>query len=46
MRDFAVITIKNAAGTTLFSGGAAPPGKFPGSTQATGNNTFQNVPEP
>ena len=42
--DQARITIKNAADTIVFGGSAAPPGKFPGSTQTTGVNTYQNVP--
>jgi hypothetical protein len=40
--DSAQITIKNSGGTTIFSGSAAPPGKYPGSDQTTGNNTAQN----
>jgi hypothetical protein len=39
--DSAQITIKNSGGTTIFSGTAAPPGKYPGSDQPTGNNTAQ-----
>ena len=39
--DSAQITIKNAANTVVFQGSAAPPGKFPGSTQTTGYNTAQ-----
>jgi streptogramin lyase len=40
--DSAQITIKNSGGTTIFNGTAAPPGKFPGSDQPTGNNTAQS----
>jgi hypothetical protein len=42
--DSARIQIVNATGTIIFQGVAAPPGKFPGSTQATGYNTAQLLP--
>jgi hypothetical protein len=40
------LQIRNAAGAIIFNSDplGSPPGPFPGSTQATGNNTFQNVP--
>jgi hypothetical protein len=37
--DSAVITIRDASDRIVFQGTAAPPGQFPGSDQATGNNT-------
>ena len=42
--DRAQITIRNAANAVVFQGSAAPPGKFPGSTQTTGYNTAQLSP--
>jgi hypothetical protein len=45
--DTAVIQIRNATGTLIFSSPLAPPprpGPFPGSTQPTGNNTIQTLP--
>ena len=42
--DLAQITIKDAANAVIFQGSAAPPGKFPGSTQTTGYNTAQLSP--
>jgi hypothetical protein len=39
--DRVSITITDASGFRFFGGTAAPPGKFPGSDQATGNNTAQ-----
>ncbi len=42
--DRAQITIRNAANAIVFQGSAAPPGKFPGSTQPTGYNTAQRLP--
>jgi hypothetical protein len=40
-RDRVELTVKNTAGTIVFQGTAAPPAKFLGSSQATGNNTAQ-----
>jgi hypothetical protein len=42
--DSARIQIVNSTGTIIFQGVAAPPGKFPGSTQTTGYNTAQLRP--
>jgi uncharacterized repeat protein (TIGR01451 family) len=39
--DRVALTIRNAANAVVFQGTAAPPAKFPGSDQATGNNTAQ-----
>jgi hypothetical protein len=41
--DRVELTIRNAAGAVVFQGTAAPPATFPGSDQATGNNTAQLV---
>ncbi len=43
-KDSARIQIVNSAGTIIFQGVGAPPGKFPGSTQTTGFNTAQLLP--
>jgi hypothetical protein len=37
--DSVQLTIRNASNAIVFQGVAAPPGKFPGSNQATGYNT-------
>ena len=37
--DSAQLTIRNASNAIVFQGSAAPPGPFPGSSQATGLNT-------
>ena len=42
--DYAGLTIKNSAGTTVFESGSFSPLPFPGSTQPNGNNTIQNIP--
>jgi hypothetical protein len=41
--DRVELTIRNAANAIVFQGTAAPPAKFPGSDQATGNNTAQST---
>ena len=42
--DFVRARVTGPGGAVLFRGSAAPPGKFPGSDQTTGNNTAQLLP--
>ncbi len=42
--DFVRARLTGPGGAVLFRGSAAPPGKFPGSDQPTGNNTAQLLP--
>jgi hypothetical protein len=42
-KDSAQITLRNQFGDAVFFGALKPPGPFPGSGQATGNNTAQST---
>ena len=42
--DFVRARLTGPGGAVQFRGSAAPPGKFPGSDQPTGNNTAQLLP--